>query len=68
MKVKQHKLKQGDKTIVTWLEIDKRVKVGTIITLKNEVGNWLVEDIFNGEFDKEKVTEKTDKVFGSIAK
>lgn len=38
----------SSRNLVCWIEKDSRVKVGKIITLKNQDGKWRVNNIYSG--------------------
>lgn len=38
----------SNRNLVCWIEKDSRVKIGKIITLKNQEGRWRVNDIYSG--------------------
>ncbi len=43
MQVIQTHLRSGNEHLVTWLPVDVRVKVGTVVTLDKKDGRWNVE-------------------------
>lgn len=42
MQLMQTELGRGNRRMVTWLPIDKRVKVGTVISLDKHTEHWKV--------------------------
>ena len=44
--VQQVAVEQGERRLVTWIEDDKRVKVGTRLELKGENGVWRVTAVY----------------------
>lgn len=51
-------LKQGNSTTVAWLDVDK-IKIGSIVTLKNEPGRWTVSEISEVRLSAEYVNERS---------
>lgn len=44
---RQYKLRTGHTSLTTWLEDDKRITVGTQLTLKDDDVLWTVEERYN---------------------
>lgn len=51
MTLVQHELGQGSKRMKTWLPLDKRVKVGSVLTLEKEDGCWHVLQTFDARIE-----------------
>lgn len=43
----QTHLVNGNRNLITWIPTDKRIKVGSIISLDKEVERWRVEELFS---------------------
>ena len=65
MKYIQAKLKNDNKILITWIEYKKSIKVGSIITLKDNSILWTIVDLY-GVYDKEVLFKQqtNNKQFG----
>ena len=65
MKYIQAKLKNDNKILITWIEYKKSIKVGSIITLKDNSILWTIVDLY-GVCDKEVLFKQqtNNKQFG----
>lgn len=51
MILQQYELGQGITRMKTWLPLDKRVRVGSVLTLEKEDGRWRVLQAFEARIE-----------------
>lgn len=42
----QVKIKSDAVQMITWLDADPRIKVGAVISLKDDIRKWLIEEVY----------------------
>lgn len=51
MTMVQYEVGQGPTRMMTWLPLDKRVRVGSVLTLEKEEGRWQVLQQFDARIE-----------------